>query len=57
MNIQLGLLVKETYEYQRSRKMIFLRNIWFSASLFNQVKMQIFFEISANIHNDFRWFN
>ena len=56
MNIQLGLLIKETYECQRSTKMIFLRNIWFSASLFNQVKMQIF-EISANIHNDLRWFN
>ena len=30
----------------------FLRNIWFSVYLINQIRMQTFLEISANFYND-----
>ena len=32
-----------------------LRNIWFSAYLFNQIQMQTFLEISGNFYNDWIW--
>ena len=33
----------------------FLRNVWFSVHLLNQIGMQIFLEFSVNFYNDWRW--
>ena len=33
----------------------FLRNVWFSVNIFNQIRIQTLVEISANFHNDWRW--
>lgn len=33
----------------------FLMNIWFSAYLFHQIKIETFLKISANFYNDWRW--
>ena len=30
----------------------FLRNIWFSENLFNQIRMETFLEISENFYNN-----
>ena len=49
--VNIRLINKKICKYQ-IEKNEFLRNIWFSVYLINQIRLQTFLEISANFYND-----